>query len=62
MVPAAVTSFVTDAVKTILSDAFAGVATDVTSIATTALPYAISIAGFALAIRLGIKFFKSVAN
>lgn len=62
MLPAATVTFVTEAMKTALSDAFAGVGSDVTAIATTALPYAIGIAGLFLAVRLGVKFFKSVAN
>lgn len=62
MLPAAATSFITEAMKTSLSDAFQGVGADVTAIATTALPYAIGIAGLFLAVRLGVRFFKSVAN
>lgn len=62
MVPAATTTFVTEAMKTALSDAFAGVAADVASIATIALPVALGIAGLFIAIRLGIGFFKSTAN
>ncbi len=62
MVPAATTTFVTEAMKTALSDAFAGVAADVSSIATIALPVALGIAGLFIAIRLGIGFFKSTAN
>lgn len=61
MVPAA-TTFITEAMKTALSDAFAGVAADVASIATVALPTALGIAGLFIAIRLGIGFFKSTAN
>lgn len=62
MVPAVTTTFVTEAMKTALSDAFAGVAADVASIATIALPVALGIAGLFIAIRLGIGFFKSTAN
>lgn len=62
MVVAAATSMVTEAMKTALSDAFTGVANDVISIATLALPVALSIAGLFIAIRLGVKFFKSVSN
>ncbi len=59
---AATTPLVTEAMKTALSDAFAGIAADVTSIATLALPIALSIAGLFIAVRLGVKFFKSVSN
>lgn len=62
MVVAAATTMVTEAMKTALSDAFTGVANDVISIATIALPVALSIAGLFIAIRLGIKFFKSVSS
>ena len=62
MLAATTTSFVTEAMKTALANAFEGVGADVVSIATTALPYAIGIAGLFLAVRLGIRFFKSVAN
>ena len=59
---AAGTTMVTESMKTALSDAFAGVSADVISIATIALPVALGIAGLFIAIRLGIKFFKSVSN
>jgi len=62
MVVAAATTMVTEAMKTALSDAFTGVANDVISIATIALPVALSIAGLFIAVRLGVKFFKSVSN
>lgn len=62
MVYAASTTMVTEAMKTALSDAFSGIATDVISIATLALPVALSIAGLFIAIKLGVKFFKSVSN
>ena len=62
MVLAAATTMVTEAMKTALSDAFSGVAADVISIATIALPVALSIAGLFIAVRLGIKFFKNVSN
>lgn len=62
MVVAAATTMVTEAMKTALSDAFTGVANDVISIATIALPVALSIAGLFIAVRLGMKFFKSVSN
>ena len=48
--------------KTALSDAFTGVATDVTSMATIALPAAVGIAGLFIAVKLSVKFFKNVAN
>ena len=56
------TTMVTEAMKTALTAAFQGVATDVQSIATIALPVGLGIAGLFIAIRLGIGFFKSVAN
>lgn len=59
---AATTTMVTEAMKTALSDAFSGVASDVISIASIALPVALSIAGLFIAVRLGVKFFKSVSN
>ncbi len=62
VVYAATTPLVTEAMKTALTDAFSGIASDVTSIATLALPIALSIAGLFIAIRLGVKFFKSVSN
>lgn len=58
----ATTTFVTEAMKTALTAAFEGVAADVASIATLALPVGLGIAGLFIAIRLGIGFFKSVAN
>lgn len=62
MVVAAATTMVTEAMKTALSDAFTGVANDVISIATIALPVALSIAGLFIAVKLGVRFFKSVSN
>lgn len=62
MVLAAATTMITEAMKTALGDAFTGVANDVTSIATIALPVALSIAGLFIAVKLGVKFFKSVSN
>lgn len=62
VVYAAGVTMVTEAMKTALSDAFSGIAADVISIATLALPVALSIAGLFIAIRLGVKFFKSVSN
>lgn len=59
--PAAAT-FITEGMKTALSEAFTTVATDVTSMATLALPAAIGIAGLFIAVKLSVKFFKNVAN
>ena len=56
------TSMVTEAMKTALTTAFQNVAGDVQSIATIALPVGLGVAGLFIAIRLGIGFFKSVAN
>ncbi len=59
---AAGVTFITEAMKTALSDAFTGVATDVTSMASIALPAAVGIAGLFIAVKLSVKFFKNVAN
>lgn len=53
---------VSDDVKTSLSTAFTDVKTDVMNIATTALPAALAIIGFTLAVTIGIKLFKKFAH
>lgn len=45
-----------------LGTAFSGVTSDVMSTITTVLPFALAIVGAVLAIRIGIRFFKSVAK
>lgn len=56
------TSLVTEALKTAFSTAVNQVQTDVGSMMSVALPAGLVIMGGFLAIRLGIGFFKSVAN
>jgi hypothetical protein len=58
---AATTALSSDLLQ-VFQTAFEGVQTDVTSMVTTALPIGLGIMGLFLAIRLGIGFFKSVAN
>ncbi len=55
-------SLVSDAMKAAYSTALQGVQADVAAMVTTALPYALGIMGLFLAIRLGIGFFRSIAN
>ncbi len=52
----------TEAMKTSFSTALTNIGTDVTGMITTALPIGLGIMGLGLAIRIGIRFFKSVAN
>lgn len=49
---------VTAAMTTALQTAFGNVQTDVVSVVTTALPYALGIMGLMLALSIGIKAFK----
>lgn len=58
----AVTGMMTDAMKTALGTAFNGISADVFDIMGTALPVGLGIAGVLLAIRIGINFFRSIAN
>mgnify|MGYP001034077434 CR=1 FL=1 len=58
----AVTGMMTDAMKTALTDAFSGISADVFEIMGVALPIGLGIAGVFIAIRLGINFFRSIAN
>jgi hypothetical protein len=51
-----------EALLTTFTTAFTQVQTDVTSMVTTALPIGLGIMGLFMAIRLGVGFFKSVAN
>lgn len=48
--------------KTALSTAFAGVKTDALDIIGTALPAGLGILSVIMAIKIGIKFFRSVAQ
>ncbi len=56
------TSLITEGLKTAFSTAVSQVQNDVASMMSTALPAGLVIMGGFLAIRLGIRFFKSVAN
>lgn len=58
MTATAITSDMTSA----LSTAFSGVQADVVSIVTTALPPALAIMAIGLAITIGVKAFKRIAN
>ncbi|MDO5836974.1 MAG: hypothetical protein Q4P17_10735 [Methanobacterium sp.] len=51
-----------EAMTTAFSTALTSVQGDVTSLVTTALPVGLGIMGLMLAIRLGVKFFRSVAK
>lgn len=51
-----------EAMTTAFETALTGVKTDVVSMVTTALPIGLGIMGLFLAIRLGINFFRSIAN
>lgn len=55
-------SLITESLKTAFSSAVSNVLADVGSMMALALPAALTITGGFLAIRLGIKFFKSVSN
>ena len=57
-----VTGMMTDAMKTAIESGFNGISADVFSIMTIALPVGLGIAGVFMAIRMGIRFFHSVAN
>ena len=56
------TSLVTEAMTTAFTIALQGVQSDVSSMVTIALPVGLAIMGLFLAIRLGIGFFRSIAN
>lgn len=51
-----------EAMTTAFTTALTSVQTDVTGLATAALPIGLGIMGLFLAIRLGIGFFRSVAR
>lgn len=55
-------SMITEGLKTAFATAVTQVQTDVGSMMATALPAGLLIMGGFLAIRLGVRFFKSVAN
>lgn len=52
----------TDAMKTAFTTALNGISADVFDLMGVALPIGIGIAGVFMAIRLGMRFFHSVAN
>lgn len=62
MLASATTTLITDALKTAFSTAVNQITTDVSSMMSVALPAGLLIMGGFLAISLGIRFFKSVAN
>lgn len=51
-----------ETMTTAFSTALEAVKTDVTTMVTTALPIGLGIMGLFLAIRLGVNFFRSIAN
>jgi len=55
-------SLITEGLKTAFSNAVATIMTDVSSFMSIALPAALTIMGGILAIKLGIRFFRSVVN
>lgn len=57
-----VTSLITEGMKTAFSNGVTAVQTDVSNMVTLALPAGMAIMGLFLAIRLGIGFFRSLAN
>lgn len=56
------TSMITEALKTAFSNAVTSIQADVSSFMSLALPAGLAIMGGFLAIQLGIRFFRSVAN
>lgn len=56
------TGMMTDAMKQALTTAFNGISADVFEIMGVALPIGLGIAGVFIAIRLGINFFRGIAN
>ena len=56
------TSMITDSLKTAFTNAVTAVQSDVGAMMALALPAGLAIMGGFLAIRLGVKFFKSVSS
>ncbi len=56
------TGMMTEAMKNAVTTALNGVSVDVFEIITVALPIGLGIAGVFIAIRLGVNFFRSLAN
>lgn len=55
-------SLVTEAMTTAFTTGVDAVKADVSTMVTTALPAGLAIMGLFLAIKLGIRFFRSIAN
>lgn len=51
-----------ESVKTALTTAMSGVKTDVLGIIEVAVPAALAIVGVVMAVKLGVRFFKSIAS
>lgn len=56
------TGMMTEAMKNAVTTALNGISADVFEIMAVALPIGLGITGVFLAIRLGINFFRSIAN
>lgn len=56
------TSLLTEAMKTAFTTGVTAVQSDVSGMVTLALPAGMAIMGLFMAIRLGIGFFRSLAN
>lgn len=56
------TGLIDSTMTSALSTAFGNVQSDVLSIVTTALPYALAILGVGLALRIGVKIFKVISG
>lgn len=56
------TTLITEAMKTAFETGIANVQSDVSGMVTLALPAGLAITGLFMAIRLGVGFFKSLAN
>lgn len=56
------TGVVSGGIATALGSGFADVQADVLTIVTTGLPYALAILGVGLALRIGVKIFKSISG
>lgn len=62
MIATSTTTLITEALKTAFSTAVNQITSDVSGMMAVALPAGLLIMGGFLAINLGIRFFKSVAN
>lgn len=51
-----------EGLQTAFTTAVDQIKTDVTGMITTALPVGLSIMGIGLAVRIGVGFFRSIAN